>query len=215
MDRVYDRIPEFDERSRNFPIRSLRRGPGRAYTWACAKHLDQGNQGACVGFGVAHELIARPVPVMRIDGKYARSIYQEAKRVDSWPGENYSGTSVLAGCKVAQARGWIEGYYWAFGINDLIAGLAGGPAVLGVNWYSGMERPDKAGFIKVSGQSRGGHCILCKGLSNKGKFFILHNSWGKGWGRGGDCKIRFSDMERLLSEKGEAAFFVGRKRTGR
>lgn len=212
MERTLDRIAKFDERSREYPIRSLRSGPGRAYTWACNKHLNQGSSGGCVGFGITHERIARPVSVMGVGVREAKLVYARAKKIDSFPGESYKGTEVIAGCKVAKALGWITGYYWAFGLNDLIAGLAGGPAVLGVNWYPSMHHPDKNGFIKPTGRPGGGHCILCKGLNNKGRFFVLHNSWGKGWGRGGDCKIRFEDMERLLSERGEAVFFVGRKR---
>lgn len=45
-----------------YQIMSLLGGlkPPRSYTWRCSKVLDQGREGACCGFGTAHELIARP-----------------------------------------------------------------------------------------------------------------------------------------------------------
>ena len=52
-----DRIKYFDKRSRGYPIRRMvARKKMRSYTWRCNVHLDQGSEGACVGFGVAHEL---------------------------------------------------------------------------------------------------------------------------------------------------------------
>jgi hypothetical protein len=62
--------------------------------------LDQGKEGACVGFAWSHELAAYPVRV-EVDDEFARSkIYAEAQKIDEWPGEAYHGTSVLAGAKV-------------------------------------------------------------------------------------------------------------------
>src|SRR5678816_3061667 len=58
--------------------------------------LDQGEEGACTGFGlatVANFLLARrrvvpdPTPVS------PRMFYENAKRYDEWPGEGYSGSS--------------------------------------------------------------------------------------------------------------------------
>ena len=60
--RVFDRLVQFDERSRAFPIRALIDADAkpRSYTWQCPVWLDQGTEGACVGFGVSHEAAARP-----------------------------------------------------------------------------------------------------------------------------------------------------------
>jgi hypothetical protein len=216
-----DRIPHFDERSRNFKIAATlpaTKKP-RSYTWSCKEHLDQGSEGACVGFGITHELIARPAVVKGLDAKYAKEqIYWQAQREDPWPGGSYpgatpfyEGTSVLNGLKVAQALGWFDSYLWSFSLDELILGVGyNGPATLGINWHNGMMNTDAKGFIHVTGKVAGGHCILCKGVNIKGQYFVLHNSWGKDWGVGGDCKISFADMEKLLYEEGEAAFPVGR-----
>ena len=64
--------------------------------------LDQGQEGACTGFGLAavinrlHAEQARPVIVS------ARMLYEMAKRYDEWPGTDYSGSS---------CRGAIKGWY--------------------------------------------------------------------------------------------------------
>lgn len=67
--------------------------------------LDQGQEGACTGFGlatVANYLLSRrrvlpdPTPVS------PRMFYENAKRYDEWPGEDYSGSS---------ARGAMKGWH--------------------------------------------------------------------------------------------------------
>lgn len=206
IERTFDRLVQFDERSRAYGIREVVAGKPRAYTHNCNFWLDQGREGACVGFAWAHELGAKPVVVAEASNELALSIYREAQKIDEWEGENYSGTSVIAGAKAAQAKGYIQGYRWAFGLDDLIlaVGRGGGPAVLGVNWYSGMFDTDSEGYIHVTGSVQGGHAILCRALDVKKRRFLLHNSWGRDWGRGGTAWISYDDMERLLHEQGEA-----------
>ena len=181
-------------------------------------HHNQGSEGACVGFGIAHELRARPSEVEGVTSFMARDIYLEAQKIDPWPGGSYpgagpqyEGTSVLAGIKVAQKMGYFDSYRWAFGLHDLMLGVGyNGPAVLGVPWYEGMFDIDNKGFIHATGRIMGGHCILCKSVNIKKNYFILHNSWGLGWGNGGDCYISFQDMSTILANDGEAAFMLHR-----
>lgn len=160
----------------------------------------------CAGFAVSHEAASTPAVVPGITNAVARQVYKQAQKLDEWPDEGYDGTSVLAAMKAGKARGWWAGYRWAFGERDLAFSLGYlGPAVLGVNWYSGMETPDAAGQIHATGEIMGGHSILCIGYDAGKKLYRLHNSWGKDWGIGGDCFISASDMVKLLSENGEAA----------
>jgi len=218
-----DRIVQFDERSRKYPIRAaVKTKKERSYTWRCKIHLNQGAEGACVGFGIAHELAARPSEVKSLTNKFAREkIYWEAQKIDPWPGgaypgarPGYEGTSVLAGVKVAQKLGYFDSYYWGFSLNDLALGVGyRGPAVLGISWMEGMYDTDKKGFIHVTGSVAGGHCILCRGINVKKNYFLLRNSWGKNWGIDGDCKVSFLDMEKLLKDNGEAVFFEKRHTT--
>jgi len=223
-DRRLDRLVKFDQRSRNFPVMAAVKPKlkPRSYTWRCLQTLDQGTEGACVGFGVSHELIARPKEVEWIDNEFARRLYFAAQKIDEWPGgaypgarPRYEGTSVLAGLKMAVTNGYAESYLWAFGIEDLKIGVGYfGPAVLGLKWMNGMFTPDKKGFIHATGDGQGGHCILCRAVNVKKEFFTLRNSWGADWGVGGDCYISFADMEKLLKDDGEAAFLVKRKLKG-
>lgn len=216
MTRTLDRLVQFDERSRSFAVReAIKQVAPRSYTWSCLFHLDQGSEGACVGFSWAHELGARPIVVKKASPKVALDIYKAAQKVDAWPGENYSGTSVIAGAKVVQAWSWITEYRWAFGLDDLIMAVGyKGPAVLGVNWYSGMFSPDAKGQLHVSGSLAGGHAILCRGVNLKLRRFLLHNSWGADWGNNSTAWISFEDMERLLHEQGEACIPVRRLKEG-
>jgi len=210
-----DRIQQFDERSRNYPIRATI-DPSldpRSYTWRCDTYLNQGSEGACVGFSMTHELIARPKAITGLDGKFAREqVYWEAQKIDPWEGGAYpdagtfyEGTSVLAGIKTLKKLGYIDSYRWCFGLDDLVMAVGyRGPVILGVPWYSGMFEPMSCGHLHVTGYVAGGHAILCKGVSVKNKTFTLHNSWGSSWGNGGEALIHWDEMERLLYEGGEA-----------
>lgn len=67
--------------------------------------LDQGQEGACTGFGlatVANYLLHRRKIVPDVKQVSPRMLYEMAKRYDEWPGENYSGSS---------ARGAMKGWY--------------------------------------------------------------------------------------------------------
>lgn len=200
-----DRIEQFDERSRNFPIRELLppKNP-RSYTWSCYAYLDQGSEGACVGFSWSHELAARPKVVLSMNNAGARALYKEAQLHDEWPGENYSGTSVIAAAKVLKSRGKILEYRWGFGLDDALMALSyKGPGVAGLNWYEGMMQPDSRGFIHPTGSVVGGHAIMINGISVTKKRVALRNSWGSDWGFGGNCYMSFEDFGRLLAEQGE------------
>lgn len=207
------RIKEFDEESRKYPVRALipQAAAPRSYSWRCLVNLDQGQDGACVGFSMCHELAARPKEVSNVTYNAGMYVYNKAKTMDQWPGENYEGTSVLAGAKALTADGYFKEYRWAFGLQDLIMAVGHqGPAVIGINWYDSMFYPDAKGVVKVSGNIAGGHAILVNGVNIKKQQFKLHNSWGKEWGIDGECYISFDDMNRLLQEDGEACIPVTR-----
>jgi hypothetical protein len=210
------RLVQFDEKSRNYPIKALLTpkevSKPRSYTWSVNKWLDQKDQPSCVGFSWAQELIARPVKVPNIENTDGTKIYNEAQNLDEWEGNSYEGSSVLGGAKAVQKFGYITEYRWAFGIDDLILAVGyKGPVVLGINWYNNMFETDSNGFVHVSGGIAGGHAILCYRVNIKLKEFSLWNSWSADWGVNGTCKVSFSDMDRLLKEEGEACIPVGRK----
>ncbi|HEU4542995.1 MAG TPA: C1 family peptidase [Jiangellaceae bacterium] len=200
------RLPQPDARNLNYPIRTLlpTRQP-RSYTWRVGVNLDQGSEGACVGFGWAHELAARPVVVAEVSNQLGFDLYREARRLDQWSGEDYEGTSVIAGAKTCLRRGHMSEYRWAFTEPDLALAVGyKGPVVLGLNWYSGMFWPDYDGFLQPTGRLEGGHCILAYSINVKRGFYRLWNSWGHGWGDLGTAKITRDDMAGLLAEEGDA-----------
>ncbi len=209
-----DRIPQFDERSKNFRVRELIATPTpRSYTWSCPIWLDQGREGACVGFSVSHEAAARPVEVQGITDATAQALYKRAQLLDEWPGEDYAGTSILAGVKAAQERAWYTEYRWAFSVEELALAVGyKGPAIIGVNWYNDMYNPNANGQIWPTGNLVGGHAILVRGYSKKYKMFLLRNSWGKWWGKEGDCYLSYQDMMVLLRQDGEACIPIVRRK---
>ena len=213
QDRRLDRIREFDDRSRNFPIRTLiAEQKPRSYTWNCPIWLDQKREGACVGYAFAHEAAARPVKVQGVNEITARKVYEDAKLNDQWPGESYEGTSVLGGAKACVKRGWYTEYRWAFSLDDVLLTIGyHGPVVLGIDWYEGMMDANSIGLIRVAGRISGGHSILAVGVSLRKRLVRLHNSWGKDWGLDGDCYISFDDLDKLLIAQGEACVPIGRK----
>ena len=223
MERTFGWKPRFDERSRNFPVRGVMRSTVRKKNrlWKVGPILDQGQEGACVGFGWAAEAFASPVRVVlsrvkarvpREENAFAQYVYTFAKTIDEYEGVDYDGTSVLAGAKSMQTFSLVKEYRWAFSIQDVVdAVISKGPVVLGIPWYEGMyEAP--GGVLKVSGKNVGGHCILAVGYNVKpdGKdTVILQNSWGKDWGKDGLAEIEVSELEKLLAE-GEACVPIKR-----
>lgn len=204
------RIPVLDARSRLFSISQFFPigTPPVSKEWDCQLWLDQGLTSSCVGNAWAHYLASYPDPITGVTEDIALKIYHMAQILDDLPGENYEGTSVLAGIKAVKALmpPTVDNYHWCFGIDELILTLGYiGPVVLGLNWYSKMFDPDDlTGIIHVSGANVGGHAILAVGVDIFTQMVKLRNSWGPGWGVKGDCYISFNDLERLLSEQGEA-----------
>lgn len=205
MNRSLDRVVRYDVRSLEYPVAATVEGKAaRSNVWPCPAYLDQGEEGACVGFAWAHELAARPKPVRHVNDGFALGLYEEAKRADEWDGEDYDGTSVLAGVKVVKDKQYLKEYRWAFSLDDLImaAGYVG-PIVMGTWWWTGMLDADSSGLVHRAGQKEGGHSWLVRGVNIGGRYFVCRNSWGRSWGLGGDFKVTYEDMENLLFDEGE------------
>lgn len=213
-----DRVRAVDVRSLNYLVRDTFETTlaPRSFTWRLPLWLDQGREGACVGFGWAHELAAMPAMVEGITNIFAREkIYWPAQQIDPWPGGAYpgaspiyEGTSVLAGAQVVQRMGYIGEYRWALDLQDLILAVGyKGPAVIGVDWYEGMLDTDAAGYVHPTGQIVGGHCLIIHGvriikradgsINHYKSYFTLHNSWGSSWGVNGRARITFAEMLKL------------------
>jgi hypothetical protein len=211
-ERTFDHITLHDERSRNYAIADvLETAPITSRFWTPGAVLDQGREGACVGFGISGDLSASPVRIKKVTNQFASTIYHEAQAIDGID-DSQEGTSVNAGMKIAVKHGFYAGYRWAFSIEDVRQSLLQvGPVVSGINWYDGMyDAP--GGKVTVSGELVGGHCILLCGYSRPRDAYRWRNSWGSDYGVNGNAYIKAEDLYRLLiTEKGEAAVPIGRK----
>lgn len=140
--------------------------------WPIGPRLDQGREGACVGFGWTAELMAEPAKVTGAGQETARPLYYELQRRDEFPGGEYpgaspkmGGTSVEVGAQLLTEVGHYSEYRWARTEEDIARAVGYvGPVVIGVNWHEGMRNPGSDGFIRPTGQIIGGHCVLIYGI---------------------------------------------------
>lgn len=219
-----DFLPYKDERSRQYNILAAappEEGPQKdtiLYELDPKLRLNQGKEGQCVLYAITHALMTKPhdlsdkllqygEPALK---KWMKRRYHDAQRIDEWEGGSYpgaypfyEGTSLLA---AAKSINLLKEYRWAFGEQQLHQSLlqGHGPAVIGVNWYSHMHRPNKDGLIRVKGSKTGGHAIMVRGVDKD--LYRLTNSWGNKYGINGECFLSRQDMDTLLQQDGECLF---------
>jgi len=220
----FGRLPQVDERSLQYPITALLEVTAAPTTrlWTLpdgAPVLDQGPYGSCVGHGVTNELRFHPYPVPALDSKFAvERVYWPAQQIDPFPGGAYpganpfsEGTSVLSGIKVVAKMGHYTEYRWARHEGELALAVSQvGPAVIGVDWYAGMARPNSRGYLRPTGSVLGGHCVLVIGINTRYSYYTIYNSWGPNWGKHGTARISRTHMARLLDAGGDACIVTGR-----
>lgn len=175
------RVPEFDEKSRQFPVRALvAQTQPKSRSWKIKDVYDQGERldnvtrgwdpSACTGFSGAYDLICapRPAPASLITPKFAFELYRLGQTLDEWAGENYEGSSVLGVAKAITKLGFAGAYHWAFGIDDSLLALSHlGPLVVGTDWQNSMFDPRPSGLITVEGgssETAGGHAYMFRAL---------------------------------------------------
>ena len=71
-----------------------------------------------------------------------------------------------------------------------------------------MFYPDRNGTIRIGGKLAGGHAYVINGVDTRTKLFRIKNSWGRTWGQQGHAYISFTDMTRLINERGEICLAV-------
>jgi hypothetical protein len=212
QDRTLDWIPNYDERNELFRFAALDCfAGGKAFkniTRNKTIFLDQGQEGACTGFGEEHVRALTPYARV-VTTDTARAVYAEARRQDEWPGEDYEGSSVNGAMKAARLMGFITRWHWCKTIAELKHALSYHGAVeAGTDWLDGMWEPDEDGFLTVGGSVVGGHAYAISGyktMPNGRIAFRMENSWGTTWGQYGGAWIWEDDMQALLDARGEFA----------
>jgi hypothetical protein len=175
--------------------------------WQHGDILNQGNEGACVGFGWTAWENAKPRGFRVQQGyDYAFDWYKKAQGIDPWPGDDYSGTTVRAGARIGVQRELLGTYLWGSGKDDIDAWLlTKGPIVVGSTWFRSMDSVGPLGWVKVDPSSgkRGGHCYLL--LGRRSGNYVFQNSWGAGYADDGLFYMNTENFIKLLSW-GDAEF---------
>lgn len=223
---TFDWVPRFDEKSKDFGVREIlpKESIISSSSWSYGPQLDQGREGACVGFAFTHGLLAKPLPIdpepeIMPATKLAQSIYRNAQKIDEWPGHDYDGTSILAGAKIARRRGYIAEYRWCFTIEDIRDTILNvGPVVAGVLWNRHLSFPMHSGLVHLGSDLGNGHAILIDGYFPNMKFgnvehevFRFKNSWGSSYGIGGSAFIKAADLKKLLDAGGEFCVLISKQ----
>jgi hypothetical protein len=243
--RTFDWRARFDPRSLDYRAAAEAQTlPATGLLWEHGPVLDQGREGACVGFGSSGAVAAAPAGHPGVNDRYALNWYHRAQRLDDYPGEAYEGTSVLAGCLVGRERKLWTGFRWAKGPAELAAGILQptlGPAVVGVMWSDDLYEPPVSGLLpgNVELDPQLGHCVLLFGyvpapgrgraslwadLEEQGladavqdcgePCFLLLNSWGEAWGVHGAAVAPLTLVQRWFRARGEFALPEGRTQKG-
>jgi hypothetical protein len=220
-----------DDRDRNYLMRRMlpdarRLTLAQKKTWAIdSTALNQRNTGTCVGHAWRNFMRCEPLRTEK-GGPSQFDIYRKAVLMDPWSGNDDegrlpdghngmdSGTTIRAGAEAMTSFGRLKSYVWAFALQPAVEWvLTQGPVVLGTNWYSSFQSPDKEGIVRITSSARvvGGHAYLWRGVDTKRALARCTNSWGDRWGRSGEFFIPFRDLERLIHEDGEACSAVEKR----
>lgn len=206
---VFGRLPSPDARDARYPMRALLppQIPLVSKFYTTGPTLDQEKTPQCVGYAWRQFLTSAPVETL--DGPTAPEIYHQAQLNDEWPGEAYSGTSVRGAATALTTDARLKSYVWgtsAAEVRDFL--ITTSTVVMGTDWLNNMFTPTANGVLKVSGGKAGGHAYLLCGYDVKTNYFQMMNSWGESWGQHGKAWMRFSDLDKLLKNGGEACAAV-------
>ena len=185
--------------------------------------LDQGQEGACTGFGlatVANYLLTRRRVEPDKRPVSARMLYEMARRYDEWPGENYSGSSARGAMKgwhkhgVCSTRTWDLadpagltqarttdatrrplGAYLRVNHKDLVA-MHSALAEVGALYASATVHQ---GWSQVTNKGVIPYPAPLSGghafaiVAYDHEGFWIQNSWGADWGMQGFARISYDD----------------------
>lgn len=184
---------------------------------------DQGEEGACVGFGCS-----RMMSILNRRRYDAPWLYGECKRRDGIP--HVAGTYTRVALDVLRDLGHkphrsigplegegIEGNRWARTLDDVVAAISAGvPVVYGCAWLTGFDNPEEVrrgpvgsssarggrtdyliGHRENEGRERGGHLVCLAGASDAREEVDVLNSWGRAYPR--RVRLSYRMIERQLA----------------
>jgi hypothetical protein len=200
----------------------IKTGQAEPVTWDIPiGPLNQGQTNHCVGFlGAAFIACAQAKAPgdATVNDALGDEIYYACKDKEGiYEGhpQREEGTSIHPLMRVLKDRGVIGAY--AFGGFTEKVEWEGkyGPTCMGTNWYAGMMTPNPDGSVSPTGERRGGHAYLGRGVNHLVGTYIStlnRNSWNR-WGKipnfPGDFYVRNVDSYQLLDqESGECGMAV-------
>ena len=157
---------------------------------------NQGSDGICVGASGAAVLFSAL-------GKEINPVhlYNEAQKLDIWPGEDYDGTSIRAGIRALHQR-HSNLSAQQIDANDLAAMESA--IIKGCMWFSikvgsGFKQNFKTHFDDPQDFEGGNthHALVIVGAT--ATHWIVRNSWGTAWGEKGYCFIRKDVLPIILA----------------
>ena len=184
--------------------------------------LDQGQEGACVGFAIAAS-VNRLRRARQSDAELvsARMLYEMARKFDEWPGEDYSGSSIRGGVRGFWHNGVCLEAHWPYDSanrhGDLTVERSMKARDISLGAYYRLRRDltdyhaalNETGVICASAhvhdgwmRARGGRIERNGGRIGGHAFaivgydadgFWVQNSWGTGWGAGGYAHWSYED----------------------
>jgi hypothetical protein len=196
--------------------------PLTRFTKAGVPILDQGEEGACTGFGLAtviHYLLRKRAVVPDRGEVSPHMLYDMAKRYDEWPGVKYDGSSNRGAMKGWQKHGVCSlkfydpevrrmtdeaarealrrplGAYFRVNHKDIIA-MHSAIAEVGALYASAVVHDgwDDVGTDGVITHVPGGDAAHAFAIVAYDEVgFWIQNSWGPDWGKRGFARIGYAD----------------------
>jgi hypothetical protein len=185
--------------------------------------LDQGQEGACTGFGlatVAHYLLRRRRRVPDTNGISPWMFYELARRYDEWPGESYEGSSARGAMKgwhkhgVCGEQGGMTkadrqltqerlrdavrrplGAYYRVNHKDLVA-MHSAIAEVGVLYATATVHEGWRNVGEDGLVERSNEIVGGHAfaiVAYDDRGFWIQNSWGPSWGYQGFCRVSYDD----------------------
>jgi len=190
-----------DERDWSFASRYPEQPVARDIEHKTLVRLDQGRQGACVGFGRAHGYATEPGAQLTTE-RIARFFYEGAKRHDSRPGEDYEGTTPNGLYKFLRSLGLIRAWYRIRTWDEFAVAIQKGGVDLAAPWREGCFDPGRGGIIRYTGKVRGGHFVHINGIAYSEGLVSIVQSWGRDHGQDGIVLLPIDDLKAMMRDGG-------------